>query len=897
MPAPPKGQRHIRQILGLHSLLIALFPFILLCILVGTFVAPNVKKQVKGDQAHLSTSIAARVENHLSTYRLMLNHSAQRLLWGNLPREEETAILRANLDASDSLKAIYLIGQDGRFENLVIRNPNLGQKQDLMGFDISRHWVFKEVMAKQESTWTLTYLPLVGSGISVGLGIPCGKRMLLGEINLAQLSQFLTDMATEKGQRILILDQRGQVIADPDGSLTAHQVNLNHLPLVKKALAQANPTSCDAFEFEGIPMVGTAMRIRNIQWYIMVLTPSIHVYNPIKTTFLILIAAMILTLCAGICFAMIFANRMADRFENLAGHLRRITSGEVLDPWPESDITELREFARDAHQMAQALTQREAYNRILFADSPAAMLVLDAETGLCRDCNQAALSLFGHHTPEEMTHLPLEAFSPPSQSEELSSNQGIASHTATCMEVGRVSFEWIFLRGDDSQWYGAVTFSRFTHDEKKQIQVIVHDITHEKTIEEKRRDLELQLLQAQKMESIGTLSGGIAHDFNNILFPISGYTELLQLETPKGTIQWDYLGKIMDATQRARALVKRILTYSRRNETELEGVWVHEVTREALKLVESTLPSTILIQDDIEESDGQILGNAIQIHQVIMNLCTNAFHAMEEDGGVLTVQLRTIQLTPWDVRKMKIDPGEYARITVSDTGPGMAPAVLDQIFHPYFTTKDKGKGTGLGLSMVQGIVRSHGGHIGVRSWVGSGSRFVVLLPLTRNRLQEPLDVRNSDFPLLGRGHIMVVDDEPMIVQMMDAMLTRMGYQVTTETRSNKALELFKARPRDFDLIITDMTMPGMTGYQLAENIMAVRPDTPIILCTGYSESMTREKAASIGIRGFLSKPILRQEMATMIQHALEPMALTASAGTQPTLPVYTRRKDDPPRIK
>ncbi len=864
---PHPRQVKLRHILGIQSTFIALFPFVLLCVLVGIFAVPEVETQFRSTQIQLSTSIAARVENHLLTVATLMRNSAE-LLTQPMERPRETRILESNLAVSPPLKALYLVSPTGQMENFSLKSSDSKRMGELMGIDMSRHWIFRRVMETQATVWSDIHLPMGEKKISVVTALPTGNRVLMGEIDLTLLNEFLGKLTAERNQHILILDRKGQVIADPEGRLAGDKTNLGHIPLVQRALSGTASPSYDEFDFNQVPMVATILKTRFIHWNILVLTPAQQVYSPVRTTFIVLVVALVLTLLAGTCFAMLFASRMADRFETLAGQLRRIASGETREDWPTSDIVEFKSFAGEIRQMAQAITQREAYNRILFADSPAAMLVLDSLNGQCKDCNQAALALFGKRAPEEMAGHTLESFSPATQSQELDSAKGLATHMETCLETGKITFDWIFLRKKTEEWHGEVTFSRFTHGKRNRIQVILHDITHEREIERERQVLESQLLQAQKMESIGTLSGGIAHDFNNILFPISGYTELMLLEAQRGSVHHDYLTKIMESVHRARDLVRRILTFSRQNETRLEGVWIHEVAREALKLVGSTLPATIMIQDNIQECPHQVLGNSTQIHQIIMNLCTNAFHAMEDGGGILTLGLDTVELKAWDVKHIRINPGQYACISVTDTGVGMDTAVLDQIFHPYFTTKDTGKGTGLGLSVVHGIVRAHGGHISVDSYPDSGTRFKVYLPLTRNGLPQAALPPDAPKPARGKGHILVVDDEVMIVKMLATLLTHMGYQVTTETQSTQALETFKADKEGFDLVITDMTMPGMTGYQLAGNIMTIRPDTPIILCTGYSETMTREKAAGLGISGFLSKPILRQELAAMIEKVL-----------------------------
>ncbi len=391
-----------------------------------------------------------------------------------------------------------------------------------------------------------------------------------------------------------------------------------------------------------------------------------------------------------------------------------------------------------------------------------------------------------------------------------------------------------------------------------------HDITERKRMEKEKKKLEARLRQAQKMEAIGTLAGGIAHDFNNILFPILGYSEMLMNDAPDNSDLKRDLSMIFNGTKRARDLVKQILAFSRQREYDLKPIKVHLVVKETLKLIRSSIPATIDIMQNIIDCE-LVMADYTQIHQVAMNLLTNAYHAMEKKGGKLKVTLKEVDLRADDLKGMP--PGTYVRLTVSDTGIGMDQSTIDRIFDPYFTTKKEGKGTGLGLAVVHGIIKSHGGHISVYSEPGKGSEFHVYLPVIKAQQKtkqieiQPIKKSNE--------RILVVDDEKMVVEIQQKMLKRLGYDVTSCTSSVEALKAFQANPDNFDLIITDMTMPNMTGDQLAQKIMEIRTDIPIILCSGFSEKMSNEKAKSLGIKKFLMKPVLIKDLSITIRRALD----------------------------
>lgn len=391
--------------------------------------------------------------------------------------------------------------------------------------------------------------------------------------------------------------------------------------------------------------------------------------------------------------------------------------------------------------------------------------------------------------------------------------------------------------------------------------------TEKEKTEQKTQKLEMQLRQVQKMEAIGTLAGGIAHDFNNILGAIIGYTELAGMDAADDPAQQKKLKEVLKAADRAKDLIKQIMTFSRRTAPEFKPVQVKAIIQETLELIRASLPTTIRIDSDLR-SDDVILGDPTQIHQMLMNLCTNAGQAMEKNGGVLSVELNNIEIdTTLTMAYPELIPGAYLNLIIKDTGEGISPEAMERIFEPFFTTKAQGEGTGMGLAVVHGIIQSHKGTISVQSKLGEGAVFSIFLP----RIVQPPDMVDVDekFALpMGSEHILFVDDENTLIDIGKAILESLGYTVTTTSSSEKALTLFKFNPDAFDLVITDMTMPQMTGDKLTEELLRIRPDLPIIICTGYSRRMSEEKARQIGAKGFLMKPLSFQDMAIMIRTLL-----------------------------
>ncbi len=387
---------------------------------------------------------------------------------------------------------------------------------------------------------------------------------------------------------------------------------------------------------------------------------------------------------------------------------------------------------------------------------------------------------------------------------------------------------------------------------------LLRDVTSQKMIED-------QLRHTQKLEAIGTLAGGIAHDFNNILSAILGYSELALADLPPEASLCYKLEAIHSSGERARDLVTQILAFSRKDEQAWLPVAMHLIVKDALKLLRPAIPTTIDIKTQIT-SKCHILGDPSRLHRIIMNLCTNAYQAMLETGGTLNISLSQEKLENEAVSIAQVPSGSYAKLIISDTGVGIPPENLERIFDPYFTTKEKDKGTGLGLATVHGIVKNHRGAINVESQIGKGTRFEVYLPLTLAK--SDMEKQTVSQLVGGNERILLIDDELVILKLEEEMLKRLGYIITSKDSATEALKLFSRHPEQFDLVITDMTMPNMTGEKLAGELRKIRSDIPVILCTGFSELMSKEKAKSLGINGFLMKPVAMKDLSKKIRDLL-----------------------------
>jgi signal transduction histidine kinase len=387
-------------------------------------------------------------------------------------------------------------------------------------------------------------------------------------------------------------------------------------------------------------------------------------------------------------------------------------------------------------------------------------------------------------------------------------------------------------------------------------------------IEAENRSLEMQLRQSQKMEAIGTLAGGIAHDFNNILSIILGNTELVRAATPQWDETREHLDKVLTASNRAKEMINQLLSFTRKTESERIPIELKTIIRESMKLLRASLPAKIVIRQQLPNTSFIVEGDSTQIHQIMINLCTNAAHALDPTGGVLEVNLESVSLDSAAAGVHGLEPGPFVMLSVSDTGHGIDPTIRERIFDPYFTTKGPGEGTGMGLAVVHGIVKNHGGAIEVTSEPNVKTEFRVFLPVVEAEAVQTIAAAEEALPT-GEERILLVDDEEMVADIVRQMVSKLGYRVDAFTDSRTALQTFRQYPDRFDLILTDMTMPNLTGKQLAEEVKAVRLDIPIILCSGHQDEFDTADACNIGITEFARKPLSMQQLAQIIRRVLD----------------------------
>jgi len=428
--------------------------------------------------------------------------------------------------------------------------------------------------------------------------------------------------------------------------------------------------------------------------------------------------------------------------------------------------------------------------------------------------------------------------------------------------------EIVFKRQDNEDLWTTFSLSPFQVEQSSFFCGVITDHTEQKMAEKEKKSLENQLILAHKMEALGRFAGGIAHDLNNILYPIIIDTEALLAETSSDTLMYQTLTQILKAANRQKHLIREILSFSRRSEQRLIPMEVTPIVMETLDLLRSSLPRTINIVPYIETSSDIVLGNPTQIQQIVMNLFKNAADSIGSRSGTIEIRLENINLDA-SPSHPELKTGKYLRLTVEDTGQGMTPEVMDKIFEPFFTTKEASKGSGMGLAVVHGILKQHGGAITVESEPGKGSRFMVHLYLTDEKPQREIPSPKMAVEAQDKRKVLLIDDEELILMSIQNALRRIGYDVVAVNDGLQAIKLFTKTPDKFDIIITDLTMPHLTGIELANKLMDIRPDIPVILCTGFNDAINEEEAKAHGIKGLLLKPASTSELNQVISKVLD----------------------------
>ncbi len=851
----------LRKILTIQPVVSLLLSLAFVALFSIFWVHPQIRSEVESRQSQLARAVGSQLEQYLETSMTIVRGSASIHIDQGMSTHNFQHFLDAQLRSSNTLNSIVVADYKGHTFAAGILQGKEQHRLDLLNIDVSRNSLYKKAIVNKKPYWSETFLSVMTGELSVAYAVPGKEMVVIGEVKLESLSSFLQQIVSGGDLQIMVIDNKGQVIADHDNQFTGQQFNVSNIPLVQKALQDDLPVT-GRFEFQRREMIGSMLQVSLMGWHVLVAQPVSSVHKSILKKAMIIIFGLSAALLAGVVLSIVMARKLSTAFNNLNELARDIADGKPIDVMKETYISEFNMLSDNLLQMSDVLilrerelTESEAKLRLILDSTGEAVYGIDL-LGHCTFCNSACLKVLGyqrsedllgkdmhrmiHHTYADGSPIPVDdcrifqAF-----------RQGEGTHAD----------DEVLWRADGVSFAAEYrSYPQFRDGKPIGAVVTFTDITGQKQLKE-------QLQQSQKMESIGTLAGGIAHDFNNILYPLIGFAEMLQEDLPQDSQDQESVTEILHAALRAKDLVKQILAFSRQSEQTLKPVRLQLILNEALKLLKSSIPKTIDIQVNINPDCGMVVADPTQIHQIIMNLATNAYHAMQESGGQLKVSLDQVEIDT------KLLIGKYALLKVLDTGTGINKEAMDKIFDPYFTTKELGKGTGLGLSVVQGIVKSCHGDIQVYSEPGKGTEIHIYMPIMKKITK--IDDPDPSQPILGgKERILLVDDEEMIVKMEKQMLERLDYQVTIGIGSVEALNLFKENPDTFDLIVSDMTMPDMTGLQLAGKIKSIRNDIPIIICTGFSDQINEKTFKKLGIQGYVMKPVIKREIAKTIRDVL-----------------------------
>ncbi len=867
----------LKKTLITSFIFVSLLPFLATSFWVAQHLGLIMEKEASSKNILLAESVASELDKLIKIPVHHLEQVATMLDQGMIANDKVDEFFNYFVKTDDLFNMIVIIDHQGIVTDIFPFDSNS------LGLDMSNQKYFQKASLDKKIYWSKTFISLQTGMPTVTLSLPFSRGVLLGHINLSFLNDITDTYTIGSSGHVQITDSTGNVIAHPDRVKVLERFNTGHFYHIQQGLAGNKGTY--PYKLNNIEMIASVTSVPRYGWIVSVSQPVKDILAPIQTvkSFIysgLFVAVIIATVISIICFRLLLTP-----LTNLVEASKAITDGDYTSRFQTGSYLELEQLANALNTMVDAVKQREeslqdeVSSRILaeknlkdnqeqlqaILDHSPALISIKNLAGTILLVNKKFHILRGSLPGEFIGKTSFDLF-PKDVAESLWANDLSALEKDEAIEVEEI------MQHDDGTLHTYFSIKFPLKDDKGQawgLCAISTDISERKKFEVENKKLEVQLHQSQKMESIGTLAGGIAHDFNNILSAIIGYTELalMDIDHPD-TLQQD-LNEVLRGSLRAKELVQQILTFSRRNNLELIPLRAQLIVKEALKLIRSSIPTTIAINQNIDPHCQAILADPSQIHQVVMNLCTNGYHAMRETGGVLDVSLQEIELPAGDVpTAMHLKPGPYLKLEISDTGGGMTKDVMGRIFEPYYTTKEQGEGTGLGLAVVHGIITRLHGHISVASEPGKGTTFTIYLPTIAD-VQKTVPQERSNPAPTGHEQILIVDDDDAITQLNQKILTGLGYTVTASTHPNDILHLFQENPAKYDLLITDMTMPDMTGEELARQILSVRPEMPIILCTGYSEKMNEEKAKALGICRYLVKPLVTKDLAVAVRNVLD----------------------------
>ncbi len=849
----------LKKYLSRHFVTVAVLPVILIACLTWLFMMPAIKHRTCIQHHAMARSIAGQLCGRMAEGERQLSALVEYLDKRPFtPDPDLTDLLDAHCGDGEFFEALFVVDHTQFLIQVAgLTRSRRPSRSDFIGLDLSNHRIIHAVKDAITPVWSKSFLSAVTGRPCVVLTLPLTGGFIIGELPLDNLSEFVSHLPVEPDSLILIMDYRKMVVADSRRRYWGQVVD----PDGPRDKTQA---TLDAFELDGQNMLGAMVPVKNTGWKVLVAQPAHRVFELLWEILSLIGLGLVLALVLALFIGRFLAGKLSLVYQSFAEQAASVAKGCYDLQWPRHRTSEFAQLGQSIERMARKIKQREKslqFTQFSF-DKAAIGIYYIASNGRILNVNPYAADLLGY-TREELSGMSVFDIDPSVDEQRW---EKVRQKRA---EKGRYTLETTHRRKDGKKIPIEITTTLLEYEGEPFSIGFAQDITDRKKAEEEQKKLRGRLAQSRKMEAIGTLAGGIAHDFNNILSAVMGFTDLARKKAAGNENVISYLEKVSSASLRARDLVGHIMTFSRESDIEKRLIDINPIIRETVKFMRASLPANIEIRQDLKTKDSRVFGDPTQIHQIFMNLFINAGYAMKDKGGRLAVTLDSITVNKKDgMNFQEIPAGCYLQVTISDTGCGIPKSILDKVFDPFFTTKERGEGTGMGLSTVYGIVKEMGGSISVYSEEGIGTTFKMIVPEQKAKTDETQLL--LDTPILtGEGHILLVDDEALIAEGTAALLSEMGYEVTGMTNSIKALARVKTDPQYFDLILTDLTMPGMTGLELSKKIKQLNPDIPILLCTGFNQGLTEDAFKEAGILKMVMKPLISSELSRTVYHALK----------------------------
>jgi len=905
--------RPLRLIIARYAVASAGLPFLIMLLLGWLWLIPQANRDLDNNQRQLAVAVANQVESYLGNARTSVASIASFCDGEDIPRDLKGVqrTLDNNVRILKRLKSCYLVDKNGRINAISITGAPPRQ-QELVGVDLSRNPLFISAVRQGTEQWSDSYLSIVGGGISVALAVPLRDGVLIGELDLDRLSQYLDKISIIENERIFVLDRRGQVIADRSGKYTAQQWNLSNYPLVSRGLRD-NRLFTGNFLFEGRKMAGSLYRIPGLSWSVLVAQPRAAARSQLLTSARIAGLGLITALLLSGSLVFPFTRTLIRRLEQLAEHARSVAAGKASLAWPSSQIAEFNNLAGSLQRMSGTLHERA---ELLEEQVREREKVEEALRGRNEELASAEEKLRQQvdelfSAQEELKHseeayrtvadwtydweywlspekkfiytspsceritgyLPQEFLADPELIVRIThpdDRESMREHFDACvapgglhlMDLEALEFK-LEARDGTILWIEHSCRPVFsTQGQYLGRRACNRDITE-------RRILERQVHQQQKLEGIGLLAGGIAHDFNNILLPILVCAEMIEMDTTADDQVQRRANMILEAGHKAKNLVKQLLTFSHKQELQTQHYDLNEIVGSFSGMLRRTIRENIELKEHLSSTPCRILADRVQIEQILLNLAVNAMDAISDNGGISVETGHLVFEDEYCRLHPGIMPGKYVMLAFSDTGSGMDDATLTHIFEPFFTTKPVGRGTGLGLSTTYGIVKQHGGTIDVYSTRGRGTTFRIYFPEVTSL--EDVEVKptvTQDLEPVRSGVILVVEDNAMVLSMVREILEKRGYLVLAAALPEEALELARATDSSLDLLVSDVVMPQMSGPDLYEILTELRPGLRGLFMSGYASSSVVHKGQLKEGVNFIAKPFTSEALLDKVNEFL-----------------------------